>query len=503
MLAYAKVKCGVQPMFKRLLFAVLLIAALLAAVLLVRSVTLRSNQVPPEPCQPIALDGDAAAARLAKAIQCKTVSHDDVSRFDSAAFLELHRRIREGFPVLHARLQCEVVNGHSLLYTWPGTDTSLPGVLFIAHLDVVAADEDGGTWAYPPFSGDIDGGFVWGRGTVDDKGSLMAVMEAVEALATAGHAPKRTVYLAFGHDEEVGGTEGAGRIAALLKERGVRLEATFDEGLVITNGIVPGMTGPLALVGVAEKGYASLELSVAQEGGHSSQPPPQSAIEILAAALTRINRKPAPARYEGAMRAMFDCAAPEMSLPYRLLFANPWLFSSLIIHEMEKMPATNAGLRTTVTATMFNAGEKDNVLPALAKAVVNCRLLPGDTLKSVVARIRGAVADDRVSITTLPNAHEASPVSDAAAPAFAALAASIRQVWPEVAVAPALDIGATDSKHYAELAQNQYRFAPFWFNEWDLSIIHGVNERVAVQSYLEAVQFYAQLIRNVAGRSAA
>ncbi len=486
-------------MFK-LFLAVLLIVVLLAAVLLVRSVALRSNQLPPEPGQPVALDGDAAVARLSKALQCKTVSYADSSLVDTAAFLSLHQRITESFPAVHTHLKREVVNGQSLLYTWPGTDASLPGVLFVAHMDVVPADEDATLWSHPPFSGAVDAGFVWGRGAVDDKGSLMAVLESVEALAASGQTPKRTVYLAFGHDEEVGGTAGAARIAALLKERGVRLEATFDEGLVITNGIVPGLNGPLALVAIAEKGYASLELSTVQKGGHSSQPPPQTSIEILAAALTRINRNPASARYEGAMRAMFDAAVPEMALPYRVLFANRWLFSGLITHELAKMPSTNAGLRTTVTATMFNGGQKDNILPSSAKAVVNCRLLPGDSLDSLVARIRGVVADDRVSLTVLPNAHEASPLSDPSAPAFQALAASVRQVWPEVAVAPALDIGATDSKQYTDMAQNQYRFAPFWFNGDDLSMIHGVNERVAVKRYLEAVQFYAQLIRNVAGR---
>ena len=490
-------------MLKRLIRAVLLIASLLAAVLLVRTAMLRSNQLAPQPCQPVALDGDAAVARLSKALQCKTVSYFDGAYFDSAAFLALHQHLSGSFPAVQARLQREVVNGHSLLYTWPGADASLPGVLLMAHVDVVPSDEGDTAWSHPPFSGAVDAGFVWGRGAVDDKGSVMAILEAVECLAASGFAPKRTVYLAFGHDEETGGSEGAARIAALLKDRGVRLEATFDEGLVITEGIVPGMTCPLALIGIAEKGYASLELSVLQKGGHSSQPPSQSSIEILAAALTRVNSKPAPARFDGALRTMFDCAAPEMNLPYRILFGNRWLFRALIAHELAKMPATNAGLRTTVTATMFNAGDKDNVLPASAKAVVNARLLPGDSIEKLVARTRNAIGDDRITLTVLPDAHEASPLSDASAPAFKALAKSVRQVWPEVLVTPALDIAATDSRRYAGLARNQYRFAPFWFKEDELSMIHGVNERIEIRRYLEAVQFYAELIRNAAGDSAA
>jgi len=372
----------------------------------------------------------------------------------------------------------------------------LKPILFIAHLDVVAADDNGQSWSHPPFSGTVTDGFVWGRGAVDDKGSLMAILEATEALAQSGFTPKRTIYLAFGHDEEVGGIEGAAKIAAFLKERNVHLDASFDEGLVITDGIVPGMTRPLALIATAEKGYASFELVVKQKSGHSSQPPHQSAIEILAAALTRINEHPMPVRFEGLMQEMFDYASPEMRLPFRVLFANRWLFGGLIARELEKAPATNASLRTTITATMFNSGEKDNVLPPVARAVINCRLLPGDSLEEVTAHICEVIADDRVEINTLPNAHGASPVSDPTAAGFLALCESIRQVWPAVAVASGLDIGGTDSKHYTEITANQYRFAPFWFTDEDLTMMHGTNERVSIKRYLEAVRFYIQLIRN-------
>ena len=196
------------------------------------------------------------------------------------------------------------------------------------------------------------------------------------------------------------------------------------------------------------------------------------------------------------MGLMFDHVTPEMSFPFRLLFANHWLFGGFITRELEKAPATNAGLRTTITATMFSAGEKDNMLPPVARAVINCRLLPGDTVESVMAHVRKVMADDRIEMNVLPGAHDATRVSDHAARGFQAIEKSIRQVWPEVAVAPGLDIGDNDSRNYSEIASNQYRFTPFWFTEQELAIMHGANERVSIRRYMEAIQYYIQLIRN-------
>lgn len=455
-----------------------------------------SLQVAAEKGEPVAVDADGAAARLAQALQCRTVSHAERGRIDTGEFQRLHGILEASFPAVHARLQREVVNGLSLLYTWQGTDASLKPVLLLAHMDVVAADESGGGWTHPPFGGVCADGYVWGRGAVDDKGSMLAILEAAEALLTAGFTPKRTVYFAFGHDEEIGGAEGAASIARLLRERGVQAEFSLDEGLVVTNGIVPGVRAPLALVALAEKGYTSYELVVKHKGGHSSQPPAETAIDILAAALLRIRQHPFPARMDGPMRLMFEYVRGEMDAPYRILFSNFWLFGGIIRGELEKMPSTNAGLRTTSAVTIIHAGEKDNILPPVARAVINCRLYPGDGIEAVRGRLQEIVGDPRVEIAVVPGAEEASRVADYRASGFGLIARSVRQVWAEVLVAPSLDVGGTDSKHYEPLTENQYRFVPFWFTSDELSMIHGVDERVAVDRYADAIQFYAQFIRN-------
>jgi acetylornithine deacetylase/succinyl-diaminopimelate desuccinylase-like protein len=234
----------------------------------------------------------------------------------------------------------------------------------------------------------------------------LASNKTIAKIAATSAKPAGIRFIPVAHEQ------GAAHMAALLKARGVRAEFSVDEGLVITDGILPGMARPLALVALGDKGYASIELVVKQKGGHSSQPPPETAIEILAAALTRINQHPMPVRSEGLIGLMFDHVTPEMSFPYRLLFANHWLFGGFIIRELEKAPATNAGLRTTITATMFSAGEKDNMLPPVARAVINCRLLPGDTIESVTEHIRKVMRDDRIEISVLPGAHDASPAAE-------------------------------------------------------------------------------------------
>ncbi|HOZ45939.1 MAG TPA: M20 family peptidase [Candidatus Hydrogenedentes bacterium] len=483
-------------MTRRIGAGVILALALLLAVALGRTMAMRSLQLSPSPFEAVTVDGQGAVERLSAAIRCRTISYRDRDRMDASEFRRLHEAIQHGFPNVHAALDREVVNDLGLLYTWHGRDEAKAPFLFLAHMDVVPASEDDGPWRQPPFSGAVTEGCVWGRGAVDDKGSMLAILEAVEALLASGFRPARTLYLAFGCDEEVGGDGGAGAIAARLASRGIRLAFCLDEGLVITDGIVPGMARPLALVAVAEKGYLTVNLDVKTTGGHSSQPPAQTAIGILAKAITRLEEHPFPAALSGPARAMFEYAGPEMGFPMRLVFANLWLFRPLVQRQMEASPATNAGLRTTTAATIFRAGETENVLPAGASAAVNFRLLPGDSVEEVLERVCKVIDDPRVSVAPREERTEPSKVSDHTNEAFRCLSKSIRQVWPEVSVAPGLQIGGTDSKHYVDLADDLYRFSPFWFTADDLDMIHGVDERVAIDRYLEAIQFYAQVIRN-------
>jgi carboxypeptidase PM20D1 len=472
---------------------------LVVAVLLYRTARFSSRQLPAGPPAPLALD-TAAAERLAGAIRFRTISYQDSARFDGAEFARFHDYLRTRFPKLHARLKREITGGYSVLYAWPGTDTSLKPILLMAHQDVVPVEPGTeGRWTEPPFAGRIAGGYVWGRGAMDDKGNLMAVLEAVERLVVEGITPRRTIYLAFGHDEEVGGRHGAARTAALLAARHVQLEYVLDEGGAIATGLVPGIAGPVALVGIAEKGYVSLELTVQAEGGHSSMPPPQTAVGILSAAVARLEARQLPRHIRGATAAMLDFIGPEMAFSRRLVFANRWLFGGLIMRRFGATASGNAMLRTTTAPTIIAAGVKENVLPSSARAVVNFRILPGDSVASVLRHARQVIADPAVNVQVLAGTtNEPSPVSPDTVESFRLVERTIRQVAPDAIVTPWLLVGGTDARHFTPLTPNVYRAGVARLGPDDLKRAHGTDERVALGDYARTIAFYVQLIRNTA-----
>lgn len=443
---------------------------------------------------------EGAVARLAEALRFPTISHADPDARDASAFLDLHEWMNASYPRFHATLSRQAF-GLSLLYTWPGQDPSLAPVLFMAHQDVVPVD--GGTeddWAHPPFGGEIADGYVWGRGAIDMKSVLVALLEATETLLAQGYRPKRTLLFAFGHDEEVGGS-GNQAIADALAGRGTRLAWVVDEGLTVTEGVVRGATTPVALIGIAEKGYLSLELVTETEGGHASMPPDRTAVGILARAIHRLEEAPFPASLDGSTVALLERLGPAMPFPQRLAFANLWLFDSFVEARLTKQPTTNALLRTTTAATLFEGGVKDNVLPQHARAVVNFRIHPRDSVASVTDRVKTVVDDPRVTIQPLRDTphSEPSPVSGVSAPGFRAIEQAIRSTFPLARVAPSLFVAATDSRHYAGIAGDIYRFMPYHMYAQDLARIHGTDERISVTNFASYLQFYGQLLRGAGG----
>lgn len=485
---------------KRLALALLAALVVLLAVVLVRASRFGVAQVQPTAAAPYTPPA-GAAERLAAAIRIRTVSNQDPAQFDTAAFAAFHRLLWTQFPRVHARLRREVVAGHSLLYTWPGSDPRLPPVVLMGHMDVVPVEP--GTearWAQPPFGGVVAGGFVWGRGALDDKSSVMGTLEAVEMLLAGGFAPRRTVMLAYGHDEEVGG-RGAEQIAALLRGRGIRPEMVVDEGGVIGSGLMPGVDAPTALVGIAEKGFVSVELSAEVEGGHSSMPPRHGSIGRLSAAIQRLEARQMPARLDGPTLQLFERMGPELPFLQRAVFANLWLTRPLVMRTLAGAPSSNAMIRTTTAPTIFQAGTKENVLPSQARAVVNFRILPGDDVAGVVAHVRRVVNDTSVKVRAMEGfSSEPSPVSRTDDETFRLLERTIRQTAPDAVVAPYLVVGGTDARHFHALSEHVYRFLPVRITSADLGRIHGTDERVAVRDYEAAIGLYRQLLLNFATR---
>jgi carboxypeptidase PM20D1 len=487
----------------RKLFALLGVAVVVLALAVgAKTLLTPSKQLVMAAAAPVRVDAAAVAARLGAAVRFKTIALVDDVDANAAEFAGLHALLQTSFPKAHAVLQREVVGRYGLVYTWPGTDPKLPAIGLMAHQDVVpiAAGTEG-DWQQPQFSGVLKDGFVWGRGAWDDKGNLMSIMEAVELLAGAGFQPRQTIYLIFGQDEEILGERGAAQIAKLFKQRGIHLQFVLDEGLLITDGVLAGLNKPAALIGVAEKGYMSVQLTASATPGHSSMPPPQaemSAIGMMSAALARLEDQQMPLSVRGLSQEMFETLAPEMSAANRVFLSNLWLFKPLVEQQLQRAASTNATLRTTTALTIFNAGNADNVLPGRASATVNFRLLPGDTSDAVIAHVTDAVKNPSIKIEKGAGFSEASKVAATDAAGFQLINKTLRQLHPDVIVAPGLMIGATDSRHFDGIADNIYKFSPVRAKLEDLKRFHGTNERISTDNYVELIQFYHQLISNSA-----
>ncbi|NQV29948.1 MAG: M20/M25/M40 family metallo-hydrolase [Candidatus Marinimicrobia bacterium] len=460
-----------------------------------------SLQIETDPVENAEIDIHSAAKHLSEAVKIRTISYSDTARTESAAFDDLNDSIKSFFPLVHGTLVREIINEYSLLYTWTGTHHDLKPVILLAHTDVVPADTSSlSSWKTDPFAGTIQDGVIWGRGTLDDKLSVFGIFEAVEFLLKRGYQPERSVLIAIGHDEEIGGEMGAAHIVAELKKRGVKADMVLDEGGVIVDAGVPGVKVPVALVGIAEKGYLSLLLSAEGVGGHSSMPPKKTAIGALSHAIVDLQENPLPSALDGPVREMLVTLAPETSFPYNFLFSNLWLFGGILESQLAASPKSNALIRTTIAPTMIQAGVKDNVLPSKAEAVVNFRLKPGDTVEAVIAHVNRVIDNLEITVSIYGNSGQpASTISNYRTDQFSAVAKSIRQTFPEALVSPYISVGGTDAKHYEEISENIYRFTPVLLSSERLDGLHGVDERITTIEYQKLVSFYIQVISNSTG----
>ena len=453
---------------------------------------------PAEDLPEVELDADAVVARMAGAIRIRTISHDDRSNFDADAFLAFHEHLRESFPRVHERAELTLINDYSLLFHITGSDPSLKPIMLMGHMDVVPVDDVTlAEWTHDPFGGEVIGGEIWGRGAIDNKLSVMSFLEAIEALIRDGFEPKRSLYLSFGHDEEVGGRDGARAAAKHLKEQGIEFEFVVDEGGVVLEGVIDAVDRPIAAIGVAEKGYLNLRLRVDAPGGHSSQPPPQSGLGIISRAVVKLEENPFPADISH-IKKTFAAYAPHAPFSYRLAMGNTWLLEPVVTASLLNDPAFAASMRTTTAATMASGSSKSNILPTRAEAVVNFRIFPGETAESVRDRVIEIIDDERVQVIMETN-FSPSPVSPTDSMGYELLARTIRGFDEDILVAPNLLSGGTDARYFHSVSPNVYRFIMVRATPETIKIVHGIDERIAVDDYLTAVRFYYALIRQATG----
>ncbi|MEW6983895.1 M20 family peptidase [Colwelliaceae bacterium 6471] len=444
------------------------------------------------------IDETTVSTRLSQAIQHQTISYAEPSQRNPESFLKFHHFLEESFPLLHQELSREKINSLSLLYKWQGTDNTLKPILLMSHQDVVPVDQETKEqWTHPAFAGEISDGIIWGRGAIDIKSGVLGIMEAVENLLAQGYQPKRSIYLAFGHDEELGGEHGAKQIAKKFNAQNLAFEFILDEGgSIVSDGVIPGVESPIALIGIAEKGYVSLKLTANATGGHSSMPPKHTALGEISQAIVNLENNPFPANLAYS-KQLFNKIGPAMDPVKKAVFANMWLTEPIIEKILSSSQTTNATIRTTTAATMAKGSSKDNILPSEASAIINFRIMPGETIDSVIQYVTAVVNNTNINIQPLPGfGNEPSAVSNADHTSFAQLKQSIYRVTQDesMIVTPYLVVGGTDAKHYSGLSENIYRFAFNRFKPETLKQMHGINEHIKIDDYLGTIRFFREVI---------
>ncbi len=471
---------------KKILIAVLGLIVIIAAVLIFNTLSLSSKQVEPEALEAMSFP-DNAFENLSKAVQYKTISFSEDAIPDSTAFNGFHQFLEESFPLIHQNLTLEKINDYSLLYTWKGSDASKKPIILLSHQDVVPVDQPTlDDWEAGPFEGAITDSHIIGRGTMDDKSSLMALMESVEVLLEESFIPKQTIYLAFGHDEELGGEHGAKAIAAYLEEKGVHAAMTLDEGGFLAQQMVPDFDKTVAMVNLAEKGYASFNLIVETTGGHSSAPPEDNTLGMLAQAIVDLEDNQLPYKLVKPIDYQFEYMGAEMPFFKKMAFANPWLFKGPVLK------ALNA--HTTTAPTIIEGGVKDNVIPTVGKATINFRILPGENVESVKEHIQETIGDG-IKVEIAGFSTNPSLVSGIDSDAFKNLETTIRSVFPEAVVVPGLIGGGTDARYFYGVSDDVYRFYPLRIGPDSMTRFHGIDEKIGKENYKEMIIFTYNLIK--------
>ncbi len=484
----------------RVIWGIAAVVVIIVAVVLGRTFMVAVPPALVESKPPISVNSMEVAQHLAAAVRFKTISFGGgrLEAEKNAQLDALRGWMEQTYPAFHKTATREII-GKSLLFTWKGKNPNAAPILLMAHMDVVpvvpGTEHD---WQHQPFSGDISDGFVWGRGSIDDKGCLITILDAAERLAAQGFTPERTIMFAFGQDEEVGGNEGNGNVAKVLAARHVHFSWVLDEGGAILDEPFPGVQQPVAVVAVAEKGYLSLNIIAHGNGGHSSRPTHDLAIARLASAITNVVSHPFSSGLDDIQSEKLSVLAPIMPFGQRLMLANLWLTAPIVTRMMDGQADMAARLHTTIAPTMLSGGVKDNVLPPQAQATINFRLHQRDTVESVIEHVRKAINDPGVDVRALTETQsEASKVSDLHDANGKYLVAAIEDSFNGIPVAPDITTGATDSRHYLPIAEDVFRMDPFHMGPDDMGRVHGTNERLAVGNLGPAVGFYMRLMQNL------
>lgn len=468
-----------------ILLIVLVFVLVLRALLFVPKKTERAKAAP------VFVNSEKAVSDLAEMIRCKTVSDNDKTKEDDGEFAKFEALLPTLFPGVYEKCVFEKPSERSLLFKWEGKKQDSPTVL-MSHYDVVSVVEE--DWEKQPFDGIQENGVLWGRGTLDTKGTLNGILQAAEMLISEGFVPENDIYFAFGGDEEING-HGAVAIVELFEKRGITPGIVVDEGGAVVENVFPGVSSPCALIGIAEKGMVNIEYSVKGGGGHASSPAAHTPVGRLSAACVRVENTPFKFGISKPALALFDTLGRHSTFVYRLIFSNLWLFKPVLNIITKKTGGElNALVRTTTAFTQMEGSKGMNVIPPYAKMVSNHRIKEGETPESVAERIKKIVNDDRINVNII-NGMSPSVISDTDCEAWERITATVGETWQDAIISPYLMLACSDSRHWGKISDKVYRFSAMALSKEERGTIHGNNEKIPFATITKTVEFYIRLMK--------
>lgn len=465
---------------------------------------------------------EIAIKRLVGGIRIPTISHEVYEKTDFRPFDEFKKYLAEVYPEVYQKMDTTVINNYGLIFRWKGKNPKLKPILFLSHYDVVPVvgydpkaegqvnpiiynpdkssfvpiDSNQTKWDYPPFSGAVANGRIYGRGTLDMKGMLFAILESADALIAEGFQPEQDIWFAFGHDEEPGGAHGAFYIANYFKEQGISFESVYDEGgIIAAPGAIGGINKPIALIGLGEKGFLTLKIKVHAIGGHASMPPKKSSLVLAAEIIERLNKNQMPARIIPPIASFLNQTGGNMNFVSRLAIANQWLLKPVLLQSLGKSPAANALIRTTTAVTMTKGSDAPNVLASVAEITVNFRILPGDSVSDVIKHVEKVCKNYDVEIETVLS-REASDISPLDTKGFNKIKETVSTFFPDAIVSSYITVAGTDAYKYQIVSDHIYRFMPVYLNQYEQRTIHNENEHISIENYMKMIGYFKELMKN-------